>query len=156
MAERPPSPVGGSVRRHGRTRRTLADPSRAVSVPALRIAVLVAAVVLTACGTADATRPQTSLVESLCSVRDTASAEPATARDRFYNEAHRELHVLAQELTELDRQTLAARLLETKQVVEAAFDEETLPPELLADRLAALVEATTAAVTAARAPIEGC
>ncbi len=102
--------------------------------------------VVTGCGDgSDGSEEPDPLVAELCqAVEDAAGADVDAARAQFTDRAHQPLHELAAEVTQVDR-TLAARLLEAKEQVEADLDQRNLEPDVLADDLATLAEAASAA-----------
>lgn len=88
--------------------------------------------------------------ESLCAVRDDATAgDIAAARAGF---DHGPLHELADEVTDIDR-GVAADLLEAKEAVESALADDTTDPADATALVTDLTEATLAAYAAAGQPI---
>lgn len=86
-----------------------------------------------------------AIVTALCQAHDFVETDPAVARDTF-EQAHLDLHDLADEVSGVDR-AVAADLLRAKQRVEAGFSAPT-PPTDLAARLGTLTETTAAALSA--------
>ncbi len=65
--------------------------------------------------------PYARMYAALCEVAsDVRSGDTETARARFFDDAHQDLHSLADEAAQSDRPA-AARLLEAKERVEAGF-----------------------------------
>jgi hypothetical protein len=101
-------------------------------------------------GASGGVAPLDEAVEGLCRATDLArGGDVAGASGVFQDRSHEYLHVLADDLMDVDR-AAAARLLEAKQRVEAAFgDPGSADPEgtaaLLSDLQSALAEAATAA-----------
>lgn len=119
-------------------------------------ALLALALALGACGDGARAAPDdVALVASLCRVRDLAQDANAAER-RFFGAPHRELHELAQRLQNHGDRGLAADVLEAKQVVEVAFAEGQLDPDLLADRLDRLADATRSAVASLGTDAPAC
>jgi hypothetical protein len=77
-----------------------------------------------------------SALIALCDAGETAERRPAKAERTFYDHAHQPLHELADESAGADR-AVAARLLESKNEVEAVLEE--VPPD--GERLAAAINA---------------
>jgi len=71
-------------------------------------------------------------VEGLCLARSQAGTDPKSVRGTFYDRSHEVLHTLARTLDPIER-SLAARLLEAKESVEADVNAQPLPPTLVAD-----------------------
>lgn len=108
------------------------------------VAVAVAAVGCGDDGSSPMNASSPALIESLCAARDTATAGDADeARTIFVDQVHDELHQLAADTDDADRDA-AARLLEAKQRVEADLTDRTA----LADALEALAAATIDAIEA--------
>lgn len=99
------------------------------------------------CGgpTSSSQDPYGSASEALCQALQAAQeGDGDLARQAFYDTAHRPLHDLAAEATDIDR-TLAARLLEAKESVESAL---ATPGTVPSDLFVTLVAAADAALTA--------
>ncbi len=62
----------------------------------------------------------TAALADLCLAEDEAGARPRAAEVRFFDRSHATLHLIARALEDVDR-SLAGRLLEAKQRVEADF-----------------------------------
>lgn len=92
------------------------------------------------------------LGDALCAATDAETAAEARAS---FAPAHDPLHELARELQSADARTVAARLLEAKQRVEAAVADE-LPLPDLAPRLEELLTAVTEATTELDRPTPTC
>lgn len=89
--------------------------------------------------------PYRSAMAALCeALRAAQDGDGDLARQAFYDTAHRPLHDLAAETTDIDR-TLAARLLEAKESVESALDTDGA---VSSDPFATLIAAADAALTA--------
>jgi hypothetical protein len=86
--------------------------------------------------------------QGLCDARTLAEAgDVQSAADTFQGRSHAELHSLAERLSATDRDA-AARLLEAKQRVEAAFANPGASPAALVAPLSALEAEVTNAATA--------
>lgn len=109
-------------------------------------AVMLLSLLATSCGAGGQTDdPYAAAGIGLCDATAEATAgEGAEAGRVFYDTVHRPLHDLASETTQFDR-ALAARLLEAKESVEGALDDD---PAGLTERFQALVGATDAALGA--------
>ena len=86
--------------------------------------------------------PQAEVIAGVCAAR-AAAADGDDARAAFYDRAHEGLHQLASDAASLDR-SVAARLLRSKERVEAILDGEAR-----GDATAALRELSEAASDAA-------
>ncbi|HEX9765274.1 MAG TPA: hypothetical protein VGA36_00825 [Nitriliruptorales bacterium] len=107
-----------------------------------------AAMVATACARSDdgsdpAARTAAATVTELCLA---AIDEQSAAASRRFQSVHGPLHELADDTAQADR-TVAARLLEAKQQVEAAIEQQVDPADLR-QRLIVLAHASVAALTA--------
>lgn len=115
-----------------------------------------------AAGPSDAEAAYGEMVASLCEARDAAAAQDvATARTIFLDDVHAGLHDLAERLS--DDRAVAARLLEAKQAVEAALEDEEIGSEDVpasAEQLAGDLDELTAAVVggldALDLEVDGC
>lgn len=122
----------------------------------LWLVVLAGALVATACSSNDggddraaSADPYTPMYDALCEVEAKAGAgDTEAARTRFLDDAHQDLHELAEETGQSDR-AAAARLLEAKQAVEQGL--ATMAPTLT-DDLSTLVGAARAAIVAVGDP----
>lgn len=118
----------------------------------LQTMALMAVVALPACGQRTPTPPRLPPARVAIALDGICAAVDLSMRNRvrgaatvFENEAHDQLHVIAAKVEKKDR-AAAARLLETKELVEAAFRERERAPRVtrLLERL------QRAAATAAR------
>ncbi len=109
-------------------------------------AVMFLALIFTSCGdggTAD--DPYSPAAAGLCeATAETQAGNGDEARRLFYDIVHQPLHDLAAEIAQVDR-TLAARLLEAKESVEFALDNDRAA---LAESFQVLVGAADAAMAA--------
>jgi len=96
----------------------------------------------------------TDALEGLCTARLEATDRPQTAEARFFDRSHEMLHVIARAVEDLDR-PVAARLLETKQKVEADFSG-LASGDRVADDLGRLIEATRTALVRLAVPLPPC
>ncbi|MDQ6799125.1 MAG: hypothetical protein M3011_14105 [Actinomycetota bacterium] len=71
-------------------------------------------------------------VGGLCLARSLADTDPGSVPGTFYDRSHEALHTLARTLEPIDR-SLAARLLEAKESVEADVNAKPLLPTVGAD-----------------------
>lgn len=74
-----------------------------------------------------ASRPLVAGAQGLCLARKQADTDVQSVRATFYDRAHEPLHTIARDLERVDR-TLAARLLEATQAVEADVNAQIPPP----------------------------
>lgn len=116
-------------------------------------------VLIGGCGDDDSSAPASRwarAVAGLCAAADQArGGDVDAARGTFFDQAHDDLHELADEVAREDR-SAAAALLEAKETVESGLDS-SVPPVAMADDLDALVAATRAAVDATGALVPaGC
>ena len=86
-------------------------------------------------------------VTGLCEARRVAPSDPAAADELFFDESHVPLHDLADKAGENDREA-AARLLQTKQAVEARLESDEVDGDALEADLSELLEATVVALRA--------
>ena len=91
-------------------------------------------------------------LDALCDLR--AATDRGRANALFFDEAHQALHVLAAATETVDR-VPAAGLLETKQIVEADLQADTLPTAF-PDDVGALLEATRTALETVDLPAPRC
>jgi hypothetical protein len=99
--------------------------------------------------------PLTGALEGLCQARAQAARGDLTgARDTFYDRSHDALHTIARILEPRDI-SQAARLLETKQLVEADVNASPPKPSLEAD-LGQLVEVTRTSLDNLRIEAPAC
>lgn len=73
-----------------------------------------------------------SAVDGLCLARGQVAGDPAAVRGTFYDRSHDALHTIARQLEAVDR-SLAARLLEAMQAVEADVSSQSPAASSAAD-----------------------
>lgn len=130
----------------------------------LVVALVTIAVTASACGAGNA-RPLTSTtpsgvdpqraataIDALCEIEAASDLEPARAA--FYDRAHATLHEIAAAASAADPGS-DAELLIAKQRVEAALEQNQLPPGFGTD-VALLRDAATGALDAIGIPSAGC
>ena len=93
-------------------------------------------------------------VGSLCTARDEVTKSIEDGRRVFQDEAHSALHEIARRVTPIDR-VVAARLLEAKQRVEAAFETKA-NPGAMRDFLSRLIEEANLALAELSLSKVGC
>lgn len=125
----------------------------------LFVAGTLAGVLVTGCGEDGSSAPASRFaraVAGLCAAADQArGGDIDAARGTFFDQAHDDLHQLADVAARDDRGSAAA-LLEAKETVESGL-EGAAQPGALADDINALVAATRAAVDATGALVPaGC
>ncbi len=76
--------------------------------------------------------PLTAALQGLCLARSQAQGDSNPVRATFYDRSHEALHTIARELEASDR-SLAARLLEAKEAVEADVNAQPPAPALATD-----------------------
>ena len=120
---------------------------------------MVVAVMLACSGGAASSQQVTDasnrIVAALCDARAQVGEGAAAVESIFVDRAHDPLHDLARDSVEINR-AVAARLLEAKQAVEAAF-ETARSKDALTVQLDSLIDATRRAVEAATgSAVAGC
>lgn len=93
-------------------------------------------------------------VEGLCAMRTTFANDIEKANGVFYDQTHEELHVIAAATEEKDR-TVAARLLQAKEKVEADLTDLQVPDTFVED-VDALLSATQDALRTIGVSVPGC
>jgi hypothetical protein len=96
----------------------------------------------------------TDALANLCTAQDEAPDRPQAAEARFFDRSHTTLHLVARAVEDVDR-SLAARLLEAKQKVEADFSG-LASGDRVADDLASLVTVTRDALDRLAVPVPPC
>jgi hypothetical protein len=96
----------------------------------------------------------TDALANLCLARDEAPDRPQAAEARFFDRSHTTLHLIARAVEDVDR-SLAARLLEAKQKVEADFSG-LASGDRVADDLARLVDVTGDGLDRLAVPLPPC
>lgn len=86
------------------------------------------ALVLSACGGGGAASTDEPALVRLCDAAE--AVDPADARELFAGRTHLELHALADDLAAADLRPVAGDILEAKNRVEVAFDEDPVPDDL--------------------------
>ena len=94
------------------------------------------------------------IVTALCEARDDIGRDAGATEAIFFDRAHDRLHDLARDAAELDR-SVAARLLEAKQNVEADLDEAP-SRRVLTDDFDALIDSTRRALEVASGAAPNC
>lgn len=92
-----------------------------------------------------------AIVAALCEAERTTDAEEA--RRLFLSEVHAPLHDLARDVGEVDRQ-VAARLLESKQRVEAVVEDGNVAE--ITEAMSSLTDATLESYETLGTPVSSC